>query len=192
MPAAVFSRLFYRAFYRPARHACHAGFTLIEVMVALCIVAIGLGGAASLHLRSQRAAAHAAHLADGVRLAAALAERMRANPVAMAWDDGANPYLRFDVEAGAGVPAPVSHCYADAACTPEALARFDLLETALALAAGFPHGRVLACRDGAASDPASWSCDGAVGAPIVIKLGWSDSGSPPAPVVLLPVGAPSP
>lgn len=166
------------------------GFTLIEALVALCVVMLGLGGAAALQLRAQRAAFDAARLLDGVRLANALAERMRANPAALALADGRNPYLQFDYDAAGGPPDAADHCYSGAACTPDALAGADLHETALAVAAGFPHGRVLVCRDGAAADPAAWTCDGHADAPLVIKLGWSVDGQPAAPAVLLPVGAP--
>lgn len=171
----------------PARRR---GFTLIEALVALCVVMLGLGGAATLQLRAQRAAFDAARLSDGVRLADSLAERMRANPAVLARDDAANPYLQFDYDAAAGPPDAAGHCYGQAACTPDALAGADLYETALALAAGFPHGRILLCRDGAAADPAAWTCNARADAPLVIKLGWSAGGAPAAPGVLLPVGTP--
>jgi type IV pilus assembly protein PilV len=175
------------AFVAPARRC---GFTLVEALIALCVVMLGLGGAATLQLQAQRTVFNAAHLSDGVLVAAALAERMRANPVALALDDARNPYLQFDYDAAGGPPAPAGHCYAGAGCAPDALAAADVYETALAVAAGFPHGRVLACRDGAAAEPASWTCDGRAGAPLVIKLGWSMDGGPAAPAVLLPVDAP--
>lgn len=164
------------------------GFTLIEVLVALCVVSIGLGGAALLHVRSQRAALDAARLLDAVQLAASLGERMRANPAAMALDDALNPYLQLDFDAADGpVDDATADCYADAGCTPDALARFDLRETMLAVAGGFPGGRIVACRDGGAL---AWECDGLAGAPIVIKLGWRGADGAALPMVVLPVGLP--
>jgi len=165
----------------PARcrpHAFTPGFTLVEALVALCVVALGLAGAATLQLRSQRAALEAARLSAGVQLAAALAERMRANP-------GVAAYVSFDYDASSSPPPPAAHCYANASCAPDALARFDLYETALAMAASLPQGRIVVCRDGGAAGPPAWPCDGRAGAPVVIKLGWADG-----PVVLLPVGTP--
>lgn len=169
-----------------------AGFTLVEVLVALFVAALGIAGAAGIQAVALRSAREAARLADGVRLAAALAERMQANPAAMALADNLNPYLQLDQEAGAALPAAAS-CYgADAACSPDQLARFDLMESAQALAARFPGGRVLACRDAAQPDPASgllpWSCAGQPGAPVAIKLGWSErAGEAAVPRVLLVV-----
>lgn len=169
-----------------------AGFTLVEVLVALFVAALGIAGAAGIQAVALRSAREAARLGDGVRLAAALAERMQANPVAMALGDDLNPYLQLDFASGAALPAADS-CYGtDAACSPERLARFDLMETAQALAARFPRGRVLACRDAAEPDPASgllpWSCADQPGAPVAIKLGWAErSGEAAVPRVLLVV-----
>jgi type IV pilus assembly protein PilV len=155
------------------------GFTLVEVLVALFVVAVGLAGAAALHARALRAAEEAAYLSDGVQVAAALAERMRANRAAMALDDAANPY--FHPDAGAAT------CFAAPGCAPDALARFDLAETNDAIAARLPGGRVVACRDGAGLP--AWECDGDAAAPAIIKVGWRTAGVPDTPRVLLPVGA---
>jgi type IV pilus assembly protein PilV len=159
------------------------GFTLAEVLVALFVVAVGIAGAAGVHARALRAGREAAYLSDGVQLATALAERMRANPAAMALADDANPYLAEHIDADADAPV----CYAGAGCSPADLARFDLSETVQALAA-LPGGRLLACRDGAAVAAAGWTCDGAADAPVVIKLGWRSDGAAAVPRVLLPVG----
>jgi type IV pilus assembly protein PilV len=156
------------------------GFTLAEVLVALFVVAVGIAGAAGVHARALRAGREAAYLSDGVQLAVALAERMRANPAAMALPDDANPYLQTEPDAD----APPCH----AGCSPADLARFDLADTARALATAVPGGRVLACRDGAAGNAAAWTCDGAAGAPLVVKLGWRSDGAAAVPRVLLPVG----
>jgi type IV pilus assembly protein PilV len=90
-----------------ARRAC-AGFTLVEVLVALFVVALGVAGAAAVQTLAVRAAGEAARVSDGTQLAASLAQRMRANPAAMALPDGANPYLQVDLQPGAALPAPTS------------------------------------------------------------------------------------
>lgn len=164
-----------------------AGFTLAEVLVALFVVALGILGAAGLQATALRAGREAARMADGVQLAAALAERMRANPVAMAQADGANPYLQFDFDAGTDTPLSAAACYGEDACNPDALARFDLMEAAAELAARFPGGRILVCRD--ASGAAAWTCGAEPGAPVVIKLGWREPDETAAlPRVQLPAG----
>jgi type IV pilus assembly protein PilV len=174
----------------PATRA-DAGFTLVEVLVALFVVALGITGAAGVQATALRAGQAAARMADGVQLAAALAERMRANPAAMALADAANPYLQLDYATDAGAPPPAAGCYGDADCNAAALAHFDLAEAAHDLGARFTGGRILACRDAsapAASGESSWSCSGEASAPIVIKLGWREPGEPAAlPRVALPV-----
>jgi type IV pilus assembly protein PilV len=173
------------------------GFTLAEVLVALLVVAAGLAGAAALQAAVLRSGREAARVADGVQLAGALAERMHANPVAMARLDAANPYLQFDYDAAAAAPDTTDACYGDAACDADQLARFDLMESAEELAARFPGGRIVACRDVPARDPASgqlaWSCGGQADGPVAIKLGWRDrAGESVTPKVLLTLGGGAP
>jgi type IV pilus assembly protein PilV len=160
-----------------ARHggdAC-AGFTLLEVLVALFVVALGVAGAAGVQAMAVRAAGEAARLSDGVH--------------------AANPYLQFDQEAGAA-PESASACFGAASCSPEELARFDLYETGAALARRFPGGRMRVCRDEQDPDATgllAWSCTGGPDAPVTIKLGWRGRpGEPDAPAVFLTLGAGAP
>lgn len=153
------------------------GFTLIEVLVALVVLAVGVAGAVATHIKSQETQHQSALLSQATQLANSLAERMRANPVAMAGPDASNPYLQFDYDSEAGLPPPpASSCYGDVSCSPAALAAFDLFETGRALHDGFPRSRVRVCRDIAPWDEGTgslaWECDGSTGAPVVIKLGW--------------------
>jgi type IV pilus assembly protein PilV len=171
-----------------------AGFTLLEVLVAMFVVALGVAGAAAVQAVAVRAADEAARLSDGLRLADSLAQRMRANPVAMALPDEANPYLQFDT--GAGAAAPAASCYGGASCDPAQMAGFDLGETAALLAGRFPGGRLRVCRDAPAPDAAgllAWDCTGEPGATVAIKLGWRGrADAPDAPAVFLTLGAGAP
>lgn len=170
-----------------------AGFTLAEVLIALLVVALGVAGAAALQTRALRTGRDAARLSAGARLAASLAERMRANPAAMSLADADNPYLRLDYDAAAGPPTAAGLCYADADCDAGQLAAFDRFELAQAVATQFPGGRIRVCRDATVPDPvtglSSWDCDDAAAAPLAIKLGWRGAGDPDVPRVLLFVGA---
>lgn len=172
-----------------------AGFTLVEVLVALFVVAFGVAGATAVQTGAVRMADEAARLSDGLRLAASLAQRMRANPVAMALPDTANPYLQFDTDAGAAMPAAVS-CYGDADCDPMQMAGFDLGETAALLAGRFPGARLRICRDGQPADAdglPAWPCSGEPGAPVAIKMGWRGKpGERDAPAVFLTLGTAAP
>jgi len=184
---------------RSTRSSPHAGFTLVEVLVALFVVALGIAGAAALQTLAVRAGRDAAHLSDATRLARSLAERMRANPRALALSDDANPYLTLDVDAGTGARPPDADtpCYAGANCDPAALARFDVAEIASVLVGGFAGGRMRVCRDTGVHDAAGlpqWTCDGASGAPLVVKVGWRLQGETRtgAPLVVLPVAGAAP
>lgn len=182
-------------------HRTAAGFTLVEVLVALFVVALGLAGAAAVQAVAVRAAGEAGRLAEGTRLAESLAQRMRANAAAMALPDAANPYLQFEAEPGA-MPAAPAACYGAADCGPAALAALDLFETAAQLASRFPGGRMRVCRDAQEADAAgllAWDCADAPGAPVAIKLGWHDrqaapaaAAAPAAPAVFLALAAGAP
>ncbi len=153
------------------------GFTLVEVLVAMFILAVGAVGAAATQSTVARLREQAALESEAVQLAASLSARMLANPAQMALPDAANPYLQLDYDADDGDPdaAPVQ-CFDGADCDPASLARFDLYETARLVQRAFPGGRIAVCRDAAVWNPAlqapDWECVSSAQAPIVIKLGW--------------------
>ena len=174
-----------------------AGFTLVEVLVALFVVALGIAGAAALQTLAVRSGRDAAHLSDGTRLARSLAERMRANSHALALPDADNPYLQLDYDAARGAPAASALCYGDTTCDADELARFDVFEVSEALAAGLPDGRIRVCRDAAQLDATglpAWACDNEAGAPLVVKVGWRGQGDPMAgaPKLMLPLAGVAP
>jgi type IV pilus assembly protein PilV len=151
-----------------------AGFTLVEVLVAVFVLAVGIVGAAATQTLALRTRHQSSLLSAGVQLASTWAGRMRANASQMSLPDAANPYLQLDYDAQSdGAPvAPAALCFGVAQCDAVQMAAFDLHETERAVHATFPGGRVLVCRDAAAS----WDCAPAAGAPIVIKLGWRAPG----------------
>lgn len=162
------------------------GFTLVEVLVAMLVLAIGIVGAGALQLAAQRTHHQSVLMSSAVQLATSLVERMRANPVAMALEDAGNPYLNLGYDAAAdGAPAAPASCYGDADCSPAQIAQFDLYEVREALRTGFPNGRIVVCRD--ARPTLAWECEGAAGAPVVIKLGWRGNAGPDMPTVALVV-----
>jgi type IV pilus assembly protein PilV len=148
------------------------GFTFIEVLVAVLLLAIGILGAAGAQVAALRSGHVTGLMSGGVQLAASLAERMRAN-------SGANAYQQLQYDAAGGPPAPAAvACFGAASCNSAQLAQFDLYEVKQALFSGFPEGRVAVCRDtrvGAGAKGAlAWDCAAAPNAPLVIKLGWRD------------------
>lgn len=163
------------------------GFTLVETLVALAVLALGVAGAAGTQVASTRLHQHAALASEAVQLAASLGARMRINASQMALPDAANPYLDFAYDAAEGAPAPPpSQCFGGASCDPADIAAFDLYETARIVHAAFPGGRIAVCRDGGLAT--GWDCTGASAAPVVVKLGWRIPAAPAAvPFVMLVV-----
>lgn len=152
------------------------GSSLVEVLVALLLLAIGVLGSSVLHLTSLRARHESALLSTAAQLMAGMAERMRTNS---GLADADNPYLGLDYDASldaATGDGPQSSCFGAAACSGAQLAQFDIAEWKQQLRSALPGARLLICRDLQAWDTAAhglhWTCSGGSGAPIVIKLGW--------------------
>lgn len=103
------------------------GFTLVEAMVALVVLAVGMLGIAGLYVTSLRSGGGAIYRMQAVNLATDLADRIRANP-------GAN--LAY---AGAGAN---NNCYGTGAalCLPPAMAANDLFVWQAQLANILPNG----------------------------------------------------
>lgn len=146
-----------------------AGFTLVEVLVAVLVLALGLIGGTAMQLQAMRTRHESALLSSATRIAAAMADRMRANV------SQAPAYLTVDYDAHAEpVPAaPASLCL-DAPCDPAALALFDIYETKRLVRATLPAGRVRVCRDAQMwqGGRLRWDCSGGADAPVVVKIGW--------------------
>ncbi|HEU4851129.1 MAG TPA: type IV pilus modification protein PilV [Telluria sp.] len=176
------------------------GYSLVEVLVAMFVLAVGVLGAAATQAVSMRMRHDSGLMSSAVRLAATLGERMRANPTA------AEAYLfEFDAGAGAALAKPPAACFNGTSCTPGQLAAFDIHDMSQTLASSFPGGRIRVCRDlqswDAGRQSLQWDCTSGAGAPVVVKIGWrerADAGSgdsaeavrDDAPRVAMPVPEP--
>lgn len=152
------------------------GYSLIEVLVAMFVLATGVLGAAATQAVALRMRHDSDLMSAAVRLGATLGERLNANPSA------ASAYLfEFDAGDGGQPPAPSAQCFGAANCNPGQLAAFDVHDISHALAAWFPGGRVKVCRDAqpwdAARQSLRWACADSGGAPIVVKIGWRERSS---------------
>jgi len=175
--------------------AVQAGFTLLEVLVAVLMLALGMVGGVAMHLHAMRARHESALLSNAVQLAAATIERLRANPRQLA------SYLQLDYDALAtpdpGLPS--GDCFAQA-CDPASLAAADLYDIKRRAATQLPGGRVRVCRDSASwqGGRLRWACTAEAAAPIVVKVGWqmrrpdgtrADEAGAELPVVALALGS---
>ena len=142
-----------------------AGFTLLEVLVAVVVLSVGLLGLASLQVNGLRFNHSAYMRTQATLLAEELADRMRANRPGFIANNYDNP-------AGALVAA----CRTPVGCTALQMAQNDVAEWQQSLAALLPNGQGVVCRDAvpieAASTPAAPSCDG--GNTYAIKIWWDD------------------
>jgi type IV pilus assembly protein PilV len=134
----------------------HQGMTLVEVLVAAIIVAIGLLGVASLQTAALQGASDADYRSKAVDLATALADRMHANLIGVA----DNHYLGIPV-CGAG---SVSNCAMTPTmdnsasvvqCTAQEMAEYDLekISCGPGIEESLPNGQLeVSCLDADTSD----------------------------------------
>lgn len=168
-----------------------AGFTMVEVLVAVLLLAVGLVGALAMQAHAMRTRHESLLLTEALQSAAALADRIRANAAQ------SSAYLGFEFDAADSPPAdgpqaPAASC-AEVPCDAVLLAQRELDEFQRHLRAALPAARAAICRDVAVAQDGQfqWPCSGGAGAPIVIKIGWHsrNAGSTvaSAPGVVLPV-----
>jgi len=137
-----------------------SGFTMVEVLVALVVLAIGLLGIAALYLNSLQSGRTAIFRTEAVNLAADLADRIRMNRTAQA----SYGTLYADTEAVVGA------CETTGGCSDADLASTDLAEWKADIAARLPEGegQVAVTLPVAAGEPATY----------VVSIRWSEVGEP--------------
>ena len=143
-----------------------AGFTLIEVMVALIVLVLGVLGAAAMTLTAIRDGKQAGLRSQASAMAYELSDLMRMSPG------------QETVFTGSTTPTAVSACWVAGCSLPE-MAQNNLYEwrAKLGSANGLPNGAAVICRDAAnlTSDAAGYgTCDGLVTSPLVVKIKWDE------------------
>ena len=140
------------------RHTHQSGFTMVEVLVALVVLAIGLLGIAALYLNSLQAGRTAIYRTEAVNLAADLADRIRMNRTAQA------AYATAFTDTAAAVPA----CSTTGGCTAAQLATTDLANWKAAIGNLLPggQGQVVVTAPVGAGEPATYA----------ITLRWTEVG----------------
>ena len=162
------------------------GFTLIEVLISVLVLAIGVIGAARMQLAALRTSQQSAYQTAALQLAAEMAEKIRANQRQLASAGVANPYLSLDYKSSENtLTRPTVMCYT-ADCGSAELAKFDIYEWESRVKATLPGARVKICRDSKPWDSVAgalvWSCAAqaeVANAPVIIKIGWLGKGVKP-------------
>lgn len=151
-----------------------AGFTLIEVLVAVLVLSLGVLGAAGMQAASLRANREARAQEVGTRMAMELAELIRANHVqARNGTTATNPYL---LDFSNTAPSTSSTCFTAANCSSGMeIATRDVTDWAQRAAPLLPGIRVKVCYDTEPFDPSGkprWACNDS-GDTIQVKIGWA-------------------
>jgi type IV pilus assembly protein PilV len=161
------------------------GFTLMEVLVALLILAIGASGIITMQMHAMRMSQESGFLLSASQLATELAERMH--------EHSAENYLfAFSTAADGTADANMAtDCY-HTACSPSMLASFTLNDWQTTLQHRLPKARATVCRDHVSTNtdaPPRWDCDQQPGSALVIKIGWATrSHSSEAPGLVFVLG----
>ncbi len=117
------------------------GFTLVEALVSLAVLAIGVLGVATMLLAALRESQDALLQTQAAILGADLGERIRANRLARS---------SYQLEEGAILAPPAVDCRATGACEPADLAGLDLYEWQQSALAALPDARTSVRVTGAA------------------------------------------
>lgn len=110
------------------RRRAQSGFTLIEVLVALVVMAVGMLGIAGLYVEGLRAGRTAIYRTTAVMLAADMADRIRVNQTGRAGYAGGGPGANNGCVNGGN------------ACAPDAMAADDWFRWDQDLQARLPAG----------------------------------------------------
>jgi type IV pilus assembly protein PilV len=169
---------------RPARRATRCsrslGFTMLEVLVAILVIAIGLLGMAALQMNALRMGQSAYHRSVASQLAYDMSDRMRGNFAGVI----AFGYNRTGV--ATDYADAVAACTTTAGCIAADLAKNDAYEWQQQVRALLPSAEAIVCVDSTPDDGASGTtheCDGLMPTspserPLhAVKIWWSDDRS---------------
>jgi type IV pilus assembly protein PilV len=149
-----------------------SGFTMLEVLISIVVIAFGLLGVAGLQAFALKNNQSASLRSTATVLAADMIERIRAN------SPGATDGFYLEGGAKGVTPAAVTSCLNAGCANPQDLAANDLFEWKAQVAQALPNGVGMVCldqdiKDGASSGPAGTTCDN-LGKQLVIYIWWRD------------------
>lgn len=141
------------------------GFSMLEVLIAVLIMAFGLLGLAGMQLANIRNNQSSSVRSIATQQAYDMGDRMRANRAG--FEGGF-----YNQQQGSSKPG----CFTSSACTSQEMAQSDVFMWNELNAAVLPAGRGYICVDSTPNDgtPAAPACDNTPNAPYVIKVWWDE------------------
>ena len=145
-----------------------AGFTLIEVLVALIVLVLGVLGAAAMTLSAIRDSKQSSLRSQASALAYEISDLMRANR------NGVAPSYQEAVFTAAAPTGPIASCWTTG-CSVSDMAKNDYYEwnqKLIGATSGLPNGLAVICHDASMANYPT--CDNLATAPLVVKLRWDE------------------
>ena len=159
-----------------ARHRV-AGFSLLEVLVAIVVLSFGVLGVVGLQAASLQANKEARNQSAAVRLGRELGDMMRGNKDIAILTGSTNPYLVANFSASSPTLPSASEDCSTAPCTSTTtVAQFQIRDWLSRVSNELPGVRVVICADSAPYDGSGipqWTCTSAPGGMMVVKMGWT-------------------
>lgn len=170
-----------------------SGFTLIEVLISVFVLALGVIGAAGMQLSAMRTGQQSGQQSVAVQLATEIADNMRQNATEMDKADSDNPYLfAYNSATDTEPTAPAKMCFKEN-CNSAELAAAAIYTWKIRIKgtsdkpAELPGGRIVICRDetpwDASGGKLAWECRSTIASvnsvPYVVKVGWRGKGENP-------------
>ena len=146
-----------------------AGFTMLEVMISIVILAFGLLGIAGLQAFALKNTHSASMRLTATELANDMIDRMKSNYIGVSGD----AYNKPDVSAYKVGSVDCS----STACTPADVAQYDLRQWQLRIAGALPGGIGIVCLDSTPVDgdnAGKPECDGNGSVAYAVKIWWND------------------
>jgi len=165
----------------PSGHASRArqreaGFSLLEVLVAIVVLSFGVLGVVGLQAASLQANKEARNQSVAVRLGRELGDMLRGNKDIAIQTGSTNPYLVADFRADSStLPSASEDCSTSACTSTTTVAQFQIRDWLSRVRNELPLVRVVICADSAPYDSAGipqWTCTN-TGGLMVVKMGWT-------------------
>lgn len=156
-----------------------AGFSLIEVLISILILAFGVLSMGGLQLATLRSVQSSANFSTAATLSKDYTEMMRSNLIVANVTStvaGLNPYLFDTATTSTYAISPSVDCKTSV-CTATQVSELHIADWADRVKNQLPGARAVVCRDPAprnANGSYRWSCGTNDGTAVTIKIGWID------------------